>query len=158
MSDEKEIKHIAIQLLSRREHSMKELRRKLLDKSFSLVAVDDVLTRLKVEGWQSDSRFAEAYVRMRTNNGFGPIRILQELKERGVDESLFADLLDYDDSIWFEKAVSVYVKKFGEGVSDDYTIVAKQKRFLQYRGFTKEQIKYAMSQKGLVAAEDDEQE
>ena len=144
MSEDREIKRIAIQLLSRREHSVKELRCKLLNKSFASALIDAVLERLREEGWQSDARFAEAYVRMRTGNGFGPTRILQELSERGVDESLGMSLLNQDEAAWFSHASSAREKKFGEIIPDEFQLIAKQKRFLQYRGFTNSQINHAL--------------
>jgi regulatory protein len=35
------------------------------------------------------------------------------------------------------------VKRFGDPLPDDWIDKQKQMRFLQYRGFTQEQIKYA---------------
>ena len=37
------------------------------------------------EGLQSDARYAGSFVQSRINQGKGPIRIRQELKERGFD-------------------------------------------------------------------------
>jgi len=137
----KDVKRIAIGLLSRREHSVAELRRKLSDKSFALSVIDEVLPQLAAEGWQSDRRFAEVYVRMRAAKGYGPICITQELRERGIDSDLLTDVLDERDESWFISAKLVQQKKFPETDEETFAAIAKQKRFLQYRGFTSEQIK-----------------
>jgi regulatory protein len=44
---------------------------------------------------------------------------------------------------WFESSKAVRVKRFGDPLPADWTDKQKQMRFLQYRGFTQEQIKYA---------------
>ena len=41
---------------------------------------------------------------------------------------------------WFALAVTVRCKRFGEAVPADFKERAKQQRFLQYRGFSHEQI------------------
>ena len=74
----------AMDLLARREHARGELLSKLEKAGFeSNVALDAILT-LESENLQSDARFAEAFVRSRFNQGKGPVRIRQELRERDV--------------------------------------------------------------------------
>ena len=74
---------------------------------------------------------------MRYNQGKGPIKIALELKLRGI--STF-DLSDYD---WFKSAKEIREKKFGDCSSIDFKEQAKQKRFLQSRGFGLDQINQA---------------
>ncbi|VAW48835.1 Regulatory protein RecX, partial [hydrothermal vent metagenome] len=79
------IRRVAIDLLSRREHSSFELARKLAIRSFDALEIDEVLVKLRDEGLQSDVRFTEAYVYFRIQKGYGPIRIQADLKQRGID-------------------------------------------------------------------------
>ena len=69
----------ALGLLVRREHSRRELTRKLtargVERDDAVAAVD----KLEAAGWQDDSRFAESLVRSRATNGYGPVRIRAEL-------------------------------------------------------------------------------
>ena len=137
----------AMDLLARREHSVAELRRKLQShtngrakaQNLDTAVIDDVLAQLQNEGLVSDERFTEAFVRYRNNNGYGPQRIQAELRERGVSEKIALIYLDFGDPQWFERALSVRNKRFGEDKPKDLKERARQARFLQYRGFTADQ-------------------
>ncbi len=134
-------RHKAMNLLARREHTRKELINKLLardyEESDALAAID----QLTQEGLQSDDRFAEAFVAMRSKAGHGPVRIQKELQERGVSSEIQDRYLDPRDDHWRELIRIVREKKFGVERPDDYQNSSKQARFLQYRGFTNEQIR-----------------
>ena len=58
---EDKIRFKILDLLSRREHSFKELISKLKDRVDSEEKLFEELTRLKEENLQSDERFAESY-------------------------------------------------------------------------------------------------
>ena len=95
---------------------------------------------LKAAGMQNDARFTEAYVRNRVAKGYGPLRISRELYERGISEERAAQVLAAMEMDWDELARAVRQKKFGLQVPTDIKEQAKQSRFLQYRGFTYQQI------------------
>ena len=143
-----ECRNQAIRLLSRREHSRKELQHKLYGKGFEDGLVSDLLDALEKERLLSDARYAEAYIFSRSQKGYGPQRIQRELGERGVDEGMVSRLLSDMDVDWMEIAVRVRKKKFGSGVPDRWEDKARQIRFLQYRGFTQEQINRALTENG----------
>jgi regulatory protein len=130
----------AMNLLARREHSATELTRKLRSKGYVGETVEQVIAQLQQENLLSDARFAENYVRYRRAKGFGPLRIQQELKERGVDEALIDANLEKDSEVWLQRAAEVREKRFGGKKPQDYKEKAKQLRFLQYRGFANEQL------------------
>lgn len=136
----------AIALLARREHSQHELLLKLKKNGFDLDQIHFVLHRLVNEGLQSDDRFAENYVLMRARRGFGPLRIQEELRDRGIAATLVAQVLQAQEALWVERMLQVKQKKFGAHVSLDVPAKLKQMRFLQYRGFTHEQINTAFSE------------
>jgi regulatory protein len=144
--DPQAIRQRAIKLLASREHSRLQLMRKLGERGFDTDAVAAVLDQLAAEGLQSDERFAESFVRSRIDRGQGPIRISAELREHGVDESLISDYLDFSDPLWQQQVEVVRSRRFGETLPDDYQTRAKQARFLQYRGFTSEQIRRVLNQ------------
>ena len=85
-------------MLARREHSGAELRVKLAAKGFPADIINDALSDLYRSGWLSDERFVEAFLRVRSERGYGPVRIRAELKERGIDDELIAMHLDPRDS------------------------------------------------------------
>lgn len=134
----------AMDLLARREHSRVQLQRKLTEKGFAVAAVEQVLAQLATENLQSDHRYTENYVHARGQKGYGPLRIQMELREHGIPDELVAEYLDMKDPLWRQQAIAVRGKKFGEGLPAEYQAKAKQMRFLQYRGFTSEQIRYAL--------------
>ena len=137
----KEIRRKAMDLLARREHGQEELRRKLLAKGYAQQAVDELLEKLVQENLLSDQRFTESYVNFRSKKGFGPLRIAQELKEKGISSALLQKYLD-DGAYWLDMANEVREKRFGADLPKDYKDKAKQMRFLQYRGFGHEQIRH----------------
>ena len=127
-------------LLARREHSEQELQRKLLARGYTPEPVREALAGLKASGMQNDARFAEQYTRNRLEKGYGPARISRELYERGIPKELATQMLSAMEVEWDELAQAVREKKFGRQVPTDIKEQAKQSRFLQYRGFTYQQI------------------
>ena len=71
------------------------------------------------------------------NQGKGPVKISSDLRKRGIESF---DLSIFD---WFELAKEVRKKKFGLNVPSDYKTQAKQKRFLESRGFSFDEINKA---------------
>ncbi|HBP14082.1 MAG: regulatory protein RecX [Pseudomonadota bacterium] len=135
---------VAVKLLSRREHSIQELRRKLARKEFSNGVIDAVVSNLQEADLVSDARYAEVFVRSRINRGDGPMKVLASLRERGIDDVLIDQFLHYDDTFWISRANRVLEKKFGQRLtrgdetgSSDW---GKRARFLAGRGFAAEII------------------
>lgn len=129
-----------IRLLSMREHSVKEISKKLSVKCESLDLVYAVVDELVANKYLSDQRFTESFVRSRQNRGFGPNKIKLELGEKGIGNNLIDDYLDVNSAIWYESAEQQYSKKYGPSPIDDYKTWAKRARFLQSRGFSMEHI------------------
>lgn len=135
----------AMNLLARREHSRLELQRKLLAKlSPDSSQLNGVLDQLEQDGLLSDSRFAEAFSNARIRTGKGPVRIRAELRERGVEEHLVERVLVEMGVDWIDLARDVAHKRFGHAAPLDQREQAQRMRFLQYRGFTTEQIRAAL--------------
>ena len=134
-----EIYNKALDLLSRREHSRKELYLKLTKRFESRENINLTLDRLEENNLLSDSRFAEEYVQARRRKGFGPIKITVELQNRGVNESLiFNEIQRFDD--WVSLARKSFKKKFPNGPSSDLKELQKQKNFLVNKGFSFNEI------------------
>jgi regulatory protein len=132
--------------LARREHSVLELTQKLAQAGFDTDEIDSTLNKLQQDDLQSDLRFSESFINARVQRGYGSIRIRSELQQRGVDASLIETTLTQVDIDWFALAVEVRSKRFGEEAPVDFATRGKQQRFLQYRGFTHEQIKESFNQ------------
>lgn len=99
------------------------------------------MEQLAGKGLLSDRRFAESYVRSRVERGFGPLRIRQELRQRGVDDALVEASLDPYREGWLQCLIRVHDKRFGGGLPADVTEMARRARFLEYRGFAPDLIR-----------------
>ncbi len=143
-SQNKDCHAAAIRLLSWREHSSKELKRKLLERDFDSHLIDNILISLQDDNLQSDDRFAECYVRSKVQKGVGPVRLRRDLREHEIDDEMIHCYLH--DQNWQQLAIEVRQKRFGHALPLDFEACAKQMRFLQYRGFSAEQINAAMKQ------------
>ena len=78
--------------LSRREHSSKEIYQKMSRRVESIEMLMEVIDGLEQDGLLSNERFAESYFQSRKRRGFGPLRIKNELIQRGVNENIFYSL------------------------------------------------------------------
>ncbi|MGG2096054.1 regulatory protein RecX, partial [Acinetobacter haemolyticus] len=85
------------------------------------------------KNYQSDQRVAALTLSSQIRKGKGLQRIKQALKAKQLDAELIAEELEEVD--WLDQAYQLKVKKFGEDVTKDPKLKAKQIRFLQYRGF-----------------------
>jgi len=142
-SSAKDLRIAAMNILARREHSRKEVSDKLYKKlDPDSEVLNTVLDKLVADDLLSDQRFSEAFVRWRVGKGQGPVRIRMELRERGVDGDAVLRECDVD---WFALVIEVAHKRFGTSPAIDAKQRAKRMRFLQYRGFSGEQIRAALN-------------
>ena len=132
-------------MLSRREHSVAELREKLVRKGHAQTTAQQAVARLQQDGLVSDERYTEMLLSARSGRGVGPLRIRQELLEKGVAEELVNQWLDVSSRVWIEQIRRVKQKKFGDALPANYAERARQARFLQYRGFTLDQIQRVLN-------------
>ena len=138
------IRIAAMDLLTGREFSRAELAAKLNKRFDSHPSIEEVLVKIAEEGLQSDKRFAEAFVRSRIYRGHGLARIRQDIRQKGVGDELVARALEEADIDWYALARDVATRKFGQRPASDQREKAKRMRFMQYRGFNYDQIKYAL--------------
>jgi len=134
----------AVGLLARREHSRTELTRKLAARGAPAELVETVLDSLAERGLQSDARYAEALVNSRIGRRHGPARIRRELNDRGVASALAEEALDAADIDWFELARQARQRRFGDAAPAEWNERVRQSRFLEYRGFTSDQVRFAL--------------
>lgn len=128
----------AIAALARREHSRKELERKLAPLAESAEQLKGVLDALQRERLQSDLRFAESVARVRGTR-FGAARIRMELQQKGVAEEDMAGVIDELRATQADHLRLAWEKKFGSPPAD-INEAARQQRFLLQRGFPAELV------------------
>jgi len=139
----RELKAKAIQLLARREHGRKELSSKLPEADAGIV--DQVLDQLELDGYLSDQRYASMLLRSRFSQGYGLQRVRADLIKKGVSLDWLELAEEEEQPDWFELAREQLHRKFRDGIADDFKQRNKQMRYLQGRGFSFDQIKYALS-------------
>ena len=136
----------AMDLLARREHARAELEHKLSGKGYADSLIAPVLDQLTDDRLLDEARFAESFVVSRARRGQGPVRIKGDLRQRGVPDAMIDAAMVAAGVDWAQVAKAVQAAKFGDQMSRDYTQWARQARFLQYRGFTMEQIHAALDE------------
>ena len=127
-----------MRFLARREHSRAELRRKLAPRVVEGDDLEAVLDDLARRGWLSDVRFAELTARVKARR-FGPLKVAQYLKARGVDDEAIAAGIVAAGAEAGASMESVWASRFRALPSDEKE-KARQVRFLQGRGFALEEI------------------
>lgn len=133
------LKMRAVGYLSRREHAREELARKLAPHAEDPDEVATVLDALEKEGWLSTERFAQSLVHRRASRQ-GAARIVQELRQHGVDDNQVAELRDQLRATEYDRALEVWKKRFS-AKPEDRAAYAKQARFLASRGFAHDVIR-----------------
>lgn len=146
-TDPSRIRAAAVGLLARREHSVRELAQKLAQRGFDQEAIGAVLDGLRQKGLVSDERYVESFLSHHAGRGQGPVRIRAELREAGVASEMIDRLLSAADIDWVAVARTVLKKKFRTAPAT-FAERAKQARFLQYRGFSQDQIRAAIGSGG----------
>ena len=139
----------AMDYLARREHGRTELINKLTKFGFDASVADDAVAQLIDDGLQSDTRFAEAFIRSRITQGKGPAKIRADLRERGLRDGVIDAGIENAQQDWIALALDVRLKKFGLEQPADFKNKARQMRFLQSRGFESDQIQVAVAADGV---------
>jgi regulatory protein len=136
----KKARDIALRYLARRDYSRLELYQRLIRKGVETYCAERVLDVLQDEGYQSDERFTEMYIRSRINGGDGPFKIKISLRAKGICDSLSLAVFDKLKIDWFDRVKAVKSKRFGDLPSNDITETAKQIRYLKNKGFYQDHI------------------
>lgn len=131
----------SLRVLSLRDHSEWELRRKLKEKGYEQQGIEESVTRLRELGYLDDLRFARLFASsaMRNGRGYGP-RLKLELARRGVAAEIVSAVLaelseEFTES---ELLARMMERRFSE--FDPESATEKEKRkvvgYLQRKGFS----------------------
>ena len=137
------IHQIALNYLARSEHTRLTLREKLLRKGFSQQSVASVLDILIEQGFLNEQRFCEAFIQKRIKQGYGPVRIAAEGHQYGLSKEIIFSQLPQNKEFWVVTTQKVLQKKFRTSHQPKEQL--RKIRYLQYRGFTHDQIKMAIT-------------
>ena len=139
------VRRTAMDLLARREHGRVELTRKLRQRGACPDMIDAALDRLTEEGLLSESRYLESFINYRARSGYGPLRIREELGQRGLARGDIEEALRECGFNWQEQLADTWRRKFAGQLPADAKERARQGRFLSYRGYPLEMIGRVLS-------------
>lgn len=132
----------ACDLLSRRDHSEKELIQKLREKGYAEGA-EEAAEKLCEYGYIDDERFARTYAaELQRVKGFGKRRILQELFRKGIDREIADEVLD--ELVFDEETVAAVLRKKYGRCLDTEKGVKRAFAGLQRMGYGYGEIKDAL--------------
>jgi regulatory protein len=140
---EAELKSLAFSYLARQEYSRSQLRERLAKRCENLALIESVLGYLVEEGYQSDLRFAESYIRAKSDQGQGAKKIAFDLGRKGISKSLISELLENRPDDPKQVALDYLKRKYGEVPPADMKEKAKRFRHMAGRGFGYDEIEYA---------------
>ena len=83
----------ALEMLSRRPYSRRELKDKLLRRGTDEQSVEDCIAWLDEHGFLDDGEYAGAVARHYTAKGYGAGRVKSELRRRGIERELADETL-----------------------------------------------------------------
>jgi regulatory protein len=116
------------------------LAQRLRAKGFPANSVNTVLTSLAAEGLLDDSRFAAMIVRRRAEQGYGRFRVVNELRQMGVDAGVIPD----EGIDWDAVLERLYRRRFGAREPTSDRELQSRWRYLLQRGFSSDQIRRVM--------------
>ncbi len=144
---EEDARERCLRLLSRRPHSMGELRERLQAAGVEGRAIEEVLSGLEQAGLVDDEDFARSWVASRkAAGGTGRRKLRWELRRKGVDHELVERILDeeLDQETELRAAVALAQKRVvGRGA--DREVLSRLRRYLLGRGFGFETVDSALA-------------
>ena len=107
--DSSELWNKSLDILSRREHSVIELKTKLKRFDPSIQDLNEVIERLLDSKFLDDRRFAASFIKSKSESGYGPNYISQYLRKKGISSEQY-DMYSLEID-WEEKCLTQFNKK-----------------------------------------------
>ena len=133
MKQKLSLKARALNFLSKREYSARELALKLQPYATENDDIEAIISWLQEKNFLSEERFVESYVRQRISR-YGNQKILYDLQNYHIVSPIIEEITETLKETELARALALWKRRFGK---PPQTIQekAKQIRFLQYRGF-----------------------
>ena len=131
-------------LLTRRDYAISEAEAKLIERGAPPAVAAAVVADFAARGYLNDGRYAEKYLSYAARSGHGPVRIARDLRERGVSQEAIAAALAQGPD-WRALCEELRQRRFGPAAPASWAEKGRQARFLQYRGFSSDHMRLAMS-------------
>lgn len=144
--EQNKVTNHALNLLSFRQRSEKEIYTALKRKDYEEVYIEKAIEYCKNQKYLDDRAFAKAFIKDKLNiNKLGEQRIKYELQKKGVSQAIIDDVLVLDRDDQFEAAFQLAEKKLPSYRNDDKNAVyRKLSGFLQRKGYSFEIVSKVM--------------
>lgn len=141
----------AFDYLAHKPRTVTEVRRKLREKDYPDPIIETVIERLHELNYLDDAHYAEQYVARRfSHKGYGPVRIRQELRKRGIDRPLAESAVEdfFEDESTLEAAREKAEKRWPRIAREDDARKRRDKlyRYLKRRGYTYDTIRVVIDE------------
>jgi regulatory protein len=141
----------ALDYLAHKPRTETEVRRKLRENAYTEPVIASVVERLHELRYLDDARYAEQYVERRfASKGYGPVRIRQELRKRGIDRHLAEAAVDdfFADQRTLPTAREKAEKRWPRIAREDDPRKRRDKlyRYLKRRGYTYDTIRVVIDE------------
>ncbi len=133
-------KERAFNILSKRNNSTGEIKRKLIQRKFDKDTTESVVNELVASGFLNDEQFAKEYAEEKLKlNAVGLNKIRSELYSKGINKAIIESVLsEKSDADEYENAIKLAAKKMNSSVIKNAE-AKKQKQklysFLLSKGF-----------------------
>ena len=130
--------HYAVRLLTNREYCEYEMRQRLAGREFEDGVIDWTIHQLEQDGYLSEARFAEAYLRSRLKKGEAPWLAARRAEQKGArSDAVQAALAELVEDYDAEQAARdlILARDPGGFRFDDERVWQRQARFLRNKGF-----------------------
>lgn len=141
--DLRAIRRAAAAALARRDLPAAELAVRLSASGFANPQVEDVVAEFVAKRFIDDARFADRFVAHHVERGHGPLRIRRDLIALGVAAPLVDQSLHCGPD-FLALCRELRRRRFGPVLPQTAAEKGRESRFLQYRGFSSEDIRSAL--------------
>lgn len=127
-----DIKDKVFDLISRRLHTKRELKQKLLKKGFAENLIDEILDYLQDNGYIDEKQFANEYVNELIRKRNSKFMIINKLKQKGINEEIIEEVLlnKFSDDLEIENGIKLVQKKLR--LLTNKTPLQKKQAIIQY--------------------------
>ncbi|WP_257350834.1 recombination regulator RecX [Pseudalkalibacillus decolorationis] len=153
--------NLAVNYLSYRMRSYKEIVDYLKKKEVPAVAIEAIMERLQGFNYIDDLEFAKMFIRSKVaTSQKGPKALVQELKLKGVPQTIIEEAIPvYPQEEQIESATKLAIKKAKQSQKlSEVAVKQKVGQILQQKGFAWNIIEQALEKASLEKNEDEERE
>jgi regulatory protein len=131
----------AVDFISRRPRSEREIRDYAWRKQWSKENLENVIKRLYERGYLNDEKFAESFVRSRANlRNFSTRKMKVELIKKGINSAIIEKVLSENNDFDENESLKKLIQKKRGHYDDERKLVA----YLARQGFSYDKIKTAL--------------